>query len=251
MQRTIVAGAVVFFAVAATGLAVASPGDTSRAQSAGASTMPTTPGTHQLTLPDGRRYTLVIPEGYTGTEPVPLVMSLHYGGNVTPFYGRGLVDTLIGPALGELGAIVVAPDNVTRGWANPEGEAHVVALLDHVGAHYRIDPARTLLTGYSMGGMGTWYLAPRLADRFTAAIPMAGRPQDDSTTREWPIPMYVIHSTADEVVAIGPTRTAVAQLKSHGAPIELVVVDGITHFEMARFQPHLKAALPWIRRTWK
>ena len=72
----------------------------------------TTPGYHELTLPDaGRRYTLVIPAGYTGQEAVPLVVSLHYGGGGTPFYGRGLLESLIEPALRELGAILVAPDS--------------------------------------------------------------------------------------------------------------------------------------------
>ena len=50
------------------------------------------PGTHELFLPGtDRRYTLVIPEGYTGQESVPFILSLHYGGQVTPFYGRGLI----------------------------------------------------------------------------------------------------------------------------------------------------------------
>ena len=55
----------------------------------------TDPGIYQLTLPDSeRRYTLAIPDGYTGQEPTPLIVSLHYGGRVTPFYGRGLVEFL-------------------------------------------------------------------------------------------------------------------------------------------------------------
>ena len=45
----------------------------------------TAPGYYALTLPDaGRRYTLVIPDGYTGQEAAPLIISLHYGGGVTP-----------------------------------------------------------------------------------------------------------------------------------------------------------------------
>jgi predicted peptidase len=217
----------------------------------GESTVATSPGTHQLTLPgNGRRYTLSIPEGYTGEEPVPLVLSLHYGGEVTAWHGRGLLDTLIAPALRELGAVIVAPDSAARGWVNSEAERHVLELLDHVTAHLNIDTERMLITGYSMGGMGTWYLAPRHAERFAAAIPMAGRPGSDIASMDWRIPTYVIHSAADELIPLEPTASAVEVLRAQGAPIELVVAEGITHFEMARFQPHLAAAVPWIRQVW-
>ena len=209
------------------------------------------PGTHQLTLPDsGRRYTLVIPDGYTGQDAVPLIMSLHYGGQVTPFYGRGQLEQIVEPALSELGCIIVAPDSVAGSWSNAQAEQHVVELFDYVQAHYNIDAVRTLLTGYSMGGMGTWYLAPRQAERFKAAIPMAARPQADSTSLDWRTPMYIIHSTADELMDLEATTVAVEQLRAKNAAVELVVVDGITHFQMSLFQSHLKAEIPWIQDTW-
>lgn len=209
------------------------------------------PGIHELVLPGtGRRYTISIPDGYTDDEPVPLILSLHYGGEVTPWYGRGLLDTLVGPALADLGAIIVAPDSIARGWADAEAEGYVLELLDHVEAHYNIDSERTLVTGYSMGGMGTWYFAPRHPDRFKAAIPIAGRPGADVDRFDWQTPTYVIHSNADELIPLEPTATVVDTLKARGAPIDLIVVDEITHFEMARFQPHLEAAVPWVRGVW-
>lgn len=216
-----------------------------------ASAPTTTPGIHEMMLPgEGRRYTLAIPNGYTGQEPVPLIVSLHYGGTVTPFYGRGLVETLLAPALGSLGAIIVAPDSAAGGWANPTSEQHVLELLDYIDAHYNIDTDRTLITGYSMGGGGTWYLAPRHPERFRAAIVMAGRPQADSTSFDWESPIYVIHSTDDQVVPFDSTETTVERLRGQGASIELVVVDGISHYEIPRYRPYLAAAVPWIQRAW-
>ena len=139
---------------------------TVRAQTdAGASV--TTPGIYEMTLPDvERRYTLVIPDGYTEQSPAPLIVSLHYGGEVTPFYGRGLLDSLIEPVLRDLGAIIVAPDSAAGNWTNPASEQHVLELMDFIEAHYNIDTNKTLLTGYSMGAGGTWYLTPRHSDRF-------------------------------------------------------------------------------------
>ena len=215
-----------------------------------ASAQITTPGIHQLTFDEGRRYTLAIPEGYTGQEPVPLILSLHYGGTVTPFYGRGLVEGLIGPAFRNFGAIIVGPDSAAGNWANPTAEQHVLALLDYIEANYNIDTGRTLITGYSMGGGGTWYFAPRYPERFNAAIVMAGRPQSDSTSFEWETPMYVIQSTADQVVPFESTEATVDELRLQGAPIVLVVVDGISHYELPRYRPFLEAAVPWIEEAW-
>jgi predicted peptidase len=216
-----------------------------------AGTSITEPGIHQMTLPESeRRYTLAIPDGYTEQEPTPLIVSLHYGGEVTPFYGRGLLQSLIEPALRELGAIIVAPDSAAGNWANPTSEQHVLDLLDYIGSNYNIDANKTLLTGYSMGASGTWYLAPRHPERFKAALAMAGRPQADSTTFDWNTPMYLISSRADEVVPLELTQTAVERLQSQGASVDLVVVEEITHYQIPRYGPYLGAAIPWIQRVW-
>lgn len=210
-----------------------------------------TPGIHERVLPEaGRRYTLAIPAGYTGGEPTPLIVSLHYGGQVTPFYGRGLLESLIEPALRELGAIIVAPDSAAGSWANPTSEQHVLELLDHIENLFNIDSERTLLTGYSMGGGGTWYLAPRHPDRFRAALVMAGRPQDDSATLDWNTPLYVIHSSADQVVSLESTLSVVERLRSRGADIDLVVLNDITHYEIPRYRTYLADAKEWILEAW-
>jgi predicted peptidase len=43
-------------------------------------------------------------------------------------------------------------------WTDSEA---LVALLDDVIKKYSVDPCRVYLTGHSMGGRGTWYLAYR------------------------------------------------------------------------------------------
>jgi len=110
---------------------------------------------------------------------------------------------------------------------------------------------RVLLTGVSMGGMGTWYLAPRYPDRFKLAIPISGMPQKDSIEMDWKVPMYVIHSTADEMVPIAPTQDVVKKLKAKGAPFQLIIVDKLTHFEYPKLVPQLKGSIPWIQENWK
>src|SRR5690606_16073385 len=124
-------------------------------------------------------------------------------------------------------------------------------LVEHVVATYNIDTRKTLLTGYSMGGAGTWYLAARHPDVFRAAIPISSRPQDAAARFEWATPTYVIHSTADELIPLQSTEAHVAALRARNAPVRLTVVEGLTHFQMAGFRPHLRAAVPWVREAWE
>ncbi len=208
------------------------------------------PGVHRQTL-SGLLYTIAIPPGYTGNQPAPLILALHFGGEVTPFYGGAFLDVLVGPALGDVGAILLAPDAAAGSWSNAQSEANVIALLDTIQNHYNIDTTRTLVTGFSMGGRGTWYMAARHQNRFAAAIPIAARPESDSGEIEWRIPLYIIHSRQDEVVPLEPVETVVGQLKARGVSVELVVVEGITHFETSRFIGPLRAAIPWIQNVWK
>jgi predicted peptidase len=199
----------------------------------------------------GQRYTLAIPAGYTPDRPVPLVIALHYGGEVTPYFGKPYLTNLVEPGLRKLGAIIVAPDCNRGRWTSPGAEADVLALLDHVQKTWATDPQRTLLTGYSMGGMGTWAIAARHQDHFTAALIVAGRPQDASAEVSWLIPVYVIHSREDQVVPLKPTADLVKLLEEQGSRVKLVVVDDLTHYQVPAFARHLQKAVPWIQRAWK
>lgn len=199
----------------------------------------------------GQRYTISIPAGFRPDHPAPLVVALHYGGTVTPYFGRPFLTGLIEPGLRALGAIIVAPDCTHGRWTAAEAESDVLALLDHVQRTWATDPARTLLTGYSMGAVGTWAIAARHQDRFTAALMISGRPEERSGETAWRIPLYIIHSRRDEVIPLTPTADLARQLSRQGARIRLVVVDDLTHYQVPAFTRHLQEAAPWIRRAWK
>ena len=219
-------------------------------RSAGGSARPSS--IQEKFLRPGRRYTIAIPKNYTDDLPIPLILALHYGGHGAPFFGKFFLTGLVEPALRKLKAIIVAPDCPGGvDWTDERSETEVLTLLDFVYDTYNIDPRRTLITGYSMGGAGTWYLAARHPDLFSAALVMAGRPTFDVKDIQWDIPLYIIHSRQDEVVPLEPTETAVSQLKDRGIPVELVIIDGITHYETNRFVGHLRAAIPWIEQAWQ
>ncbi|MBN1963820.1 MAG: dienelactone hydrolase family protein [Anaerolineae bacterium] len=210
-----------------------------------------TPGFHELLFTERQqRYTLSIPAGYTGEEPVPFVFCLHWGGQVTPFYGRELLESVVEPGLRELGAIMAAPDCQHGHWNNPASESEALALIAHLCGQYALDLTRTLLTGYSKGGLGTWYLGPRQPDLFAAALPLAARPAPDPAQSGWRIPLYALHGREDELFPPDEVEAMVALLRMQGADVRLTLLDGVTHYASGRFVRPLRELVPWIKAMW-
>lgn len=73
-------------------------------------------------------------------------------------------------------AVVVAPTNRRPfgfDWED-QGRMDALEVLELAQARFHTDPRRTLLTGHSMGGHGTWQLGAHFPGRFAAIAPSAG-----------------------------------------------------------------------------
>jgi predicted peptidase len=192
-------------------------------------------------------YAVVVPRDYH-REAVPLILALHFGGDPRGA-GHAMLQILIQPALAELGAIIVAPDSLGGGWSTAVNERAVNALLAAVEKSYTIDQKKVLVTGFSMGGQGTWYWADKYPEQFSAAIPISGTPTPSAAS--WRIPVFAVHSRDDQVQPIGPTEQRIAELKKRGINAQIVVLNGIEHFETYKFVSGLRQAVPWVREVWK
>jgi predicted peptidase len=216
---------------------------------------PLGPGLHNLSMlrpgASALGYTLFVPPTYSASTPVPLILALHFGvgGGSSAGAGRDVLNALIGPALAELGAIIVAPDSVRGNWSTAENETTVNELLDMIVNRYAVDKKRIAVTGYSMGGAGTWHFAEKYPDRFSAAIPLAGTPPASATG--WKLPVLAIHSRDDQVIPFGPTEARIAELQNAGVNAKLIALSGISHYETNRFQGALRQSIPWLRDVWK
>jgi poly(3-hydroxybutyrate) depolymerase len=190
------------------------------------------------------RYTAFMPENPVGA---PLVVSLHYGGEVTPFYGGTLARDVVQPALAALGAVVMAPDCPRPQWADPWCEAAILSLVAAAERDWGIDGQRVILTGYSKGGIGTWALAARHPERFSVALPMASSPRDAMQVR---VPTYAIHGQTDELFPTRLTQEAVFILGLNSVPNEFVEIPHVGHYDTSRYRRPLSAAVPWIEQQW-
>ena len=209
------------------------------------------PGIYGADLSLGRNevlaYAFSMPAIAAG-QKVPLILALHYGGSPSRGKGAAYLKVLAEPGFRELGAIILAPDCPGEDWSDPRSVAAVLALLDHAMRKWPVDPERTAVTGYSMGAMGTWYLAQEHPERFRAAIPMAGAPEQDKPVT---IPVYAIHSDHDEIIRPGAARSAVKAMRKEGVEAKFVVVfDGPSHYRFGDYVLPLRRSMQWLETVW-
>ena len=214
------------------------------------------PGTWTEVFPGGGPngtdvlFTIQVPKTIEAGKAMPLIFALHFGGRVTPHYGKGMLDALVSPGLGELNAIVVAPDSQKGGWNSEDNQMAVAALFEAVNEAYSIDKERTLVTGFSKGGHGAYYYALNHPEMFKAGLPIAGNPAKKDSDAELKVPVYIIHSQLDKVVKIGPAKEFAEAQKAKGANVTFVELDDLTHYQTAAYSASLQEAVPWVKKVW-
>lgn len=209
---------------------------------------PSAPGLHRIERDLGGSATHLgvhLPPGFDPSRPHALAIVLHYGGQPTPHYGAGLLEQLFIEGLAELDAILVAPDSLQGNWSSAPNRRMLPALLAALRDTYAIDDERILLTGYSMGGVGTWALAGEGLLPITAALPVSSAPGSTLPS----VATHAVHSTADEVFAVGPVREAIERL-SQNVPASLTVVEGLGHYQIREHTDAVKTAAHWIHERW-
>jgi pimeloyl-ACP methyl ester carboxylesterase len=143
-------------------------------------------------------YSVWVPAEFeTLPRPLPLFLALHgVGGNHTdhlfPFWQSDLLprDVL---AIGVLG-------RSEYGYYQAEAALDVLEALEDAKATLPVDDDRVYLSGFSMGGLGTYTLATQRPDLFAAAFPIAGPGAGSDFL--WPAPAAPVIGKAREYVTI-------------------------------------------------
>ena len=197
------------------------------------------------------RYAISVPADAedSRSDPRPLVLALHPGGRYE-YYGSSFMQTVVEPALRGWGAVIVAPDVPDRSWATSRSERAVLALLDEIRATHSIDETRVLVTGFSAGGRGAWFLASRNPEIFTGAIVMASSPEGALLDDLAETPLIIIHSPDDQVVPYGPVEEVALELGERGYPVHMMRLPGASHYDMRGYVLPLRAAGDWMMEQW-
>lgn len=123
--------------------------------------------------------------------------------------------------------VVVFPNGVDKGWdlGGSKDTDFMIKIIDEMESRYGISRNRVYLTGFSMGGMFTYFCANRIPDYFAAFCPVSGYPMGDkSATSSRPVPIFHTHGTGDDVcVFSGVQPTLDNWIKRNGCNTTAVV----------------------------
>lgn len=201
------------------------------------------------------RYQVYVPREFSRKQAWPVIVALHGGGE----YGSdGMRQTNVGlaPAIrrnpDRFPAIVVFPQakaDGNPGWQLDGGKA-AMAALDKAIKEFKGDQRRVVLTGYSAGGNGTWYLASQHPGRFAAIVPVCafvsefrGRstpvlypavaggsdPHMETAKKVRSLPVWMVHGAKDDVVLPGESRRMFDALKKLGGNVQYTELPNANH----------------------
>lgn len=94
-----------------------------------------------------------------------------------------------------------------------------------------IDKTRVYLTGLSMGGYGSWYLAHRHPYLFAGVVPICGGCDTSYAPKlaEAKLPIWVVHGDADNVIQVERSREIVHALRKEGGNITYTEIPNVGH----------------------
>jgi poly(3-hydroxybutyrate) depolymerase len=179
-------------------------------------------------------YILVAPMGYstTGWYGSP-VINMRPRGNGPG--GPPAAAPAAGPAAAPAAAAPPAPSNADiEKWS----EADVMNVLATMRKEFNVDPKRIYLTGHSMGGAGTLFLANKHANLWAAAAPVAPasfmmtekRADILKGIQQANLPLIIVQGDADTVVPATNARLWVETAKEIGLKdFKYVEQPGIDH----------------------
>jgi pimeloyl-ACP methyl ester carboxylesterase len=166
------------------------------------------------------RYLSYLPKGYAAdtVRKWPLVIYLHggsdRGANLKKLYSSGIPDQIYRGR--EFPFIMLAPQSPEHlRWSTDDWFEN---FFQEVTARYQIDTDRVYLTGPSLGGSGTWYIAARYPETFAAIAPISGFTShldyiDKNIDKLFNLPVWAFHGRLDTVVPFEETERIVRRLE--------------------------------------
>ena len=211
------------------------------------------------------KYQVFVPDNWTKKASWPVILFLHGAGERGD---DGLIQTEVGIGTAirrdrsRFPAIVVMPQCRKNVWWADSTMADVaMAALARAQKEFHANPQRIYLTGLSMGGYGTWYLAGKYPGKFAAIAPICGgilvpdiarmqSPDDSSPYTEaakkvGKTPVWIFHGGDDPLVPVTESRRMNQALETLGGEVHYTEYPGVGHnsWEKAYAEPEL---LTWM-----
>lgn len=224
---------------------------------------------------EGRRgYRVYIPENFDPKKKYPVVLFLHgsyqWGednesqltfGLPAMMRPGGRVGVKLDPKSLSSFIGVFPQSRVGTPWSGEMAE-YAVEALDQTVAEFKADPRRLYVTGFSLGGYGSWYVAAKYPRKFAAIVPIGGNIKiPERFPRDYiekfvptdmlalydakdphaafvkvvgPTPAWIFHGENDEQVPVSDARSTAATLKAAGVSVRYTEYQGAGHFVFDR-----------------
>jgi predicted peptidase len=187
------------------------------------------PGVQVEQHSDAYNYLIYLPAAYKSDDRTwPLLVFLHGAGQ----RGECLQDvSACGPpnlvAHGRnLPLVIVSPQCPRNRHWEPQ---RLAALVEQLTNEFRIDEDRVYLTGYSMGGFGTWATAIEAPQRFAAIAPVCGGGNPREAANLSGMSIWAFHGADDDVVPLNSTREMVDAVTSAGGHPRFTIYPNEDH----------------------
>ena len=237
-----------------------------------AQTPPSTPGretgflrrsvTLRLATVDYRVY---IPTGYDPAKKYPVILYLHGRGARGNDNEKQIGGAHLGSVIqlfdmkhpGRYRSFIAVFPQTQSGWLGEPAEQAMKAL-DQTVAEFNGDAQRIYLTGASLGGYGSWYLAAKYPNKFAAVVPVSGgvmtpsvqplaalkslMPAEMFALYSAPdpyaafakavgkTPVWIFHGGQDDTIDVNESRKMAAALKAAGGTVKYTEYPEEKHF---------------------
>ncbi len=177
-------------------------------------------------------YQLYMPEGHEGKK-LPLIVFLHGAGERGDGSNLDILKVHSIPRVFEEKAqdfpcIVVSPQCPS--------DTFWVALIpqlkmfiEDIIKAYPVDEDRVSLTGVSMGGYGTWFMAMAHPEMFSCIVPVCGGGMPWNAGYTLKMPVWAFHGECDTVVNPRESIAMIENLQKANDQVKLTLVPGVGH----------------------
>ena len=221
------------------------------------------------------KYQVFVPDNWSPDRKWPTILFLH---GAVERGSDGLLQTQVGIAAAirrdrsRFTMLVVMPQcPIGHWWPERRMQGIALAALAASIEEFKGDPKRTYLTGVSMGGYGSWYLASANPGKFAAVVPICGgivppanvlQGQPELAKESYPdesksyvevakrigkMPVWIFHGDADNAVPVENSRRLYEALKAAGDDVRYTEYPGVGHdeaWDRAYTEPEL---MSWLR----
>ena len=179
---------------------------------------------------EGLTYLISYPEGFCEDKKYPLVILLHGAGSREETTGHLRNHACLKNFLkrqDERGYILIAPLCKRGNWNEWMGS--LVHLVEKYRGISFVDETRIHLTGYSMGGYGTWALATLHPNWFASAMPICGGGIAGFAMNLVNLPIRAFHGLRDTTVDPIESLQMAKAVNLHGGHAELILFPELGH----------------------